>query len=191
MSVLHGLTIFAKNAPLRGSHLPVLFKMLSVTSGAVLELGGGMYSTPFLHWACFHDGRRLVTVEQDRRYERYLMQFSDPTFHQVIFVNSYDDFDLSESWSVAFADHSPCERRVVDIARLTHADYVVAHDADGWTKGYDYPSIFPLFKYQWRYVKTRPSTIVFSNKFPFDARNTLGEARPSSRRLVRKMVRKG
>ena len=41
------------------SHLPVLIKLMAMTSGDVLEVGTGIYSTPFLHWACFSQGRNL------------------------------------------------------------------------------------------------------------------------------------
>jgi hypothetical protein len=194
-----GLRIFFKNHPYRGSHLPVLFKFLSITTGPVLELGGGMYSTPFLHWQCYHTKRRLVTYDDNRAYADYLLQFADPNFHQVIIADSYDSLDLSEPWSIAFVDNSPDVRRAQDIVRLAHADYVIAHDADDWhEKKYQYQTILPLFRFRWRYTSAIPSTLVLSNRFPFGPDNTLGSTPAlvvdpflrSKRVIKRKLVRR-
>ena len=39
-----------------GSHLPVLIHLMNHTTGDVLELGTGLYSTPYLHHACLLHG---------------------------------------------------------------------------------------------------------------------------------------
>jgi hypothetical protein len=152
-----------KSGPERGSHLPVMVKLLSITDGPVLELGGGMYSTPMLHWLCYPTRRPLVTIDNNRRYQDFLMQF-DKEHHRVLMVDDYKAVDLSPPWSVVLVDHSPETERVGTITRLTHAEYVVAHDADNsMSRRYRYPSIYHLFKYRWKYTGARPKTAVFSN----------------------------
>lgn len=157
-----GDQIFRKFRPARGSHLPVLIKLLSITTGPVLEMGGGMYSTPFLHWACYESKRRLVTLENNPHFMRFLGAFQSD-YHDVRLVKDYAEADLSEPWAVAFVDHAPDEKRYLDILRLTHAEYVVAHDAENSAeKKYQYSKVHPFFSYRWKY-NAQPKTAVFSN----------------------------
>ena len=152
-----------KSKPDRGSHLPVLMKLISLTSGPILELGCGMYSTTYLHWACFPTKRRLVTCESKEEWIGFARQF-ETDFHKVIHVPDWDKLDLNEFWSIAFVDHAPDERRVDEIRRLTHAEYVVAHDADNRReRKYNYRSIRGLFKHRTTYAEAKPNTAIFSN----------------------------
>jgi hypothetical protein len=66
---------------------------------------------------------------------------------------------------VALVDHSPSERRKVDIKRLTKfAKYIVVHDANGRKdKQYGYSKIYPLFKYKKIWSKDGTHTVVLSN----------------------------
>jgi hypothetical protein len=126
-----------------------------------------MYSTPYLHWAC-HPGRRLVTLEDHSDWKEFVEKFKTP-YHEVRFVTDWDTEDLSEPWSIAFVDHDPVEKRLraKDVARLTHADYVVCHDAENKSDHkYGYSSVNKLFKYRWKYTGAgMPFTAVFSNKY--------------------------
>ncbi|MEK7117077.1 MAG: hypothetical protein AAB837_02850 [Patescibacteria group bacterium] len=158
-----------KNNIAWGSHIPVLLKLLSVTDGPILEMGGGLYSTPFLHWACFDKKRELVTCENipefydmEKRYE------SD--FHKVIFVENYDDAPIERPWSIAFIDQWPAIRRKEDIKRLADlAQYLVAHDTEKRQNyEYRYDEIYPLFKYNFKYRKIKPHTSVLSNFNKFE-----------------------
>ena len=153
-----------KTNPSRGSHLPVLMKLVHDTPGAILEMGCGIYSTIFLHWACYPTKRRLVTYESKPEWFRFLSQFGND-FHEVHLVENWDSICLSEPWSVAFIDHAPDERRYLDIKKLLHADYVVAHDAENRRdKKYRYSSIYPLFKYRHKYSGAFPPTLILSNR---------------------------
>ena len=53
---------------MRGSHLPILLRAMKATTGPVLELGAGIYSTPILHALCQIEGRKLVTYESDPEF---------------------------------------------------------------------------------------------------------------------------
>jgi len=153
-----------RTQPRRGSHLPVLMKLIRSTWGPVLELGSGIYSTGFLHWACYPTKRRLVTYEANTDWYNFAKQFEDD-FHEVHCISSYDDMDPTPDWSIAFVDHAPDGRRVEDIKRLAHSDFVVAHDAENKNdRKYRYSTIYRLFKYRWKYSEPIIHTIVFSNK---------------------------
>jgi len=153
-----------KNLPHRGSHLPVLMKLVPMTSGPILELGCGVYSTIYLHWACYPTKRRLVTYEDNPEFYRFAKQFSSD-YHKVHCIKNWDEVDPKEQWGIAFVDHGKNIRRWMDISRLTHADYVVAHDAENSSNHvYRYTKIHNLFKYRYKYNKAHPYTAIFSNK---------------------------
>jgi hypothetical protein len=156
-----------RTKPNRGSHLPVLMKLFSLTSGPILELGSGMYSTPYLHWACFPTKRRLITYEDNPDWTEFVKQF-ETDFHSVNIVKNWNSVEFPES-SIAFVDHDPKNGRMRhdDVARLTHCDYVVCHDAENSNdKKYGYSKIHGLFKYRWKYTAAGlPYTAVFSNKY--------------------------
>jgi len=155
--------------PLRGSHLPVLVRALKATTGPVVELGAGMYSTPFLHAMCEAEERKLVTFENDSEYYGWATAFKSP-LHDVCKVDEWDDVDLaSVRWTVAFVDHAPNDRRWKEVVRLTHAEYVVCHDSNvRWMRKYNYDKAYPLFKYQKQYREKHPNTVVLSNSHPVE-----------------------
>jgi hypothetical protein len=155
-----------------GSHLPILMKIMAITDGPVLELGMGLFSTPFLHWACYDAQRKLVSCENKKGFIDMFV-FNDPRevgnnykYHEVIFVENsdWDKVDLSEHWSVVLIDHNPGPRRREEMKRLANnADYIVVHDTDeknNWY--YKYAEYFPLFKYQYN-TSIYPRTTVLSN----------------------------
>lgn len=149
----------------RGSHLPVLIKLVSSTHGPILELGCGVYSTHYLHWACYSTKRRFVSYENNPKYFDYINQFTTD-YHEVNCVPAWDTIDLSEKWSIAFIDHCPDEERIREIKRLTHADFVVAHDSENKRQDkYQYHKIHGLFKYRWKYRDAVPHTSIFSNVY--------------------------
>ncbi len=111
------------------THMPLLVKTLSLTSGDVLEMGVGLFSTPLLHWMCSPAGRRLVSYESDPSYYEVFKQFEDE-YHKVVFVENWDDADIEKPWDVAFIDHAPALRRREDVRRLANlAKYIVIHDS--------------------------------------------------------------
>ena len=153
-----------KAEPSRGSHLPVLMKLFSMTSGPILELGYGMYSTHYLHWACQPTKRPLVTYEGQTNWKGFAQQFHGEN-HTVHCVDNWDTVDLSGPWSFALVDHEE-ERRVFEARKLFHAEYVVLHDADGAIDRKRQNRILPLraeFKYHCQYTGSRPHTAIFSN----------------------------
>lgn len=146
-----------------GSHLPALIKAINLTSGPVLELGTGIFSTPFLHFACYPE-RRLVSYESNKDFYNQVTQFKS-NYHEIHFVEDWDKVDLSGHWSVVLVDHEPTSRRKDEIKRLAgSADYIVVHDTNPrLERKYRYSEIYPLFKFRKDFNREKPYTSILSN----------------------------
>ena len=144
--------------------MPVLIKLVAITNGPILELGGGINSTPFLHWACFQNKRELVTYDNNPEYFGVIKQY-ECDFHKVNLVENWDDIPIERPWDLAFVDHAPDFRRKTEIARLANfAKYIIIHDSETKVSHfYKYEEIYPLFKYNFKYRAVKPHTSVLSN----------------------------
>ena len=153
-----------KYTPGWSSHIPILVKILEKTQGDVLELGVGLFSTPLLHWLCQDQQRNLVSFESQQKYFDLNRQFQSDS-HHLSLIADWDQIDIDRHWSVAFIDHEPAERRVVEIKRLAKsADYLIIHDSQSKEDSfYHYSQIYPLFKYRYDYTQAFPNTSVLSN----------------------------
>lgn len=151
-----------------GSHIPVLMKLLSITDGPILEMGGGFFSTPFLHWACFDNKRELVTYENIPEFYDFERQ-CECDFHKVIFMDNFDDATIEKPWDIVLIDQWPAIRRKDDIRRLANwAKYIIVHDSEkSQSHHYHYEEIYPLFKYHFKYRGIKPHTSVLSNFYNF------------------------
>ncbi len=160
-----------KTNPKRGSYMPVLIKLLNMTEGPVWEFGSGMYSTPFLHWYCFYQKRKLVTFEDHPEWREFAEQFKRD-WHDVVFVTDWDALELRTPVTIAFVDHDPItdRKRADDVDRLRHAEFVVCHDSENsCDHKYKYSKVLDLFKYRYKYKSAGlPYTSVFSNKTKLD-----------------------
>ncbi len=156
-----GIRIASKNY---STHMPLLIKVLLASEGTVVEIGGGIYSTPFLHWMCKFQNRKLITYENHPDYYDYEKKFQSHD-HRVKFVKDWDDIDMPEHISVLFIDHHPSNRRSVDTIKYKDtADYIVIHDTERDEENtYDYRRIWPHFKYRYDYKDAKPYTSVVSN----------------------------
>lgn len=145
-----------------GTHMPVLIRIMAIAPpGPVVEFGAGPFSTPYLHWACFLSKRQLVTYENRAEFVREIGCLQSE-WHRIIHTPEWDDADASQPWAVAFVDHEPAPRRGVELGRLTHAQYVIAHDTNR-TAFYGYEAIEKLFKYHYKYRRAIPYTTIMSN----------------------------
>jgi hypothetical protein len=157
-----------------GSHLPILMKLVGMTDGPILELGMGLFSTPYLHWACYDKQRKLVSYDTNKEFMN-LFKYDDPReaknkygYHERILVKNknWDAEDLlSIHWSIVLVDHHPGPRRKEEVRRLAdNADYIVVHDTNGRNNFYyKFTEVYPLFKYRYDYAKCYPFTTVLSN----------------------------
>lgn len=147
-----------------GTHLPALIAVMAKTSGDVLELGTGVFSTPYLHYACMLAKRHLVSYDNSPEWDKWIGYYRSPD-HEIIMVDDWDKADIERSWGIALVDHSPSERRKVEIRRLANfAKYVVIHDSNGrFDREYRYSEIYPLFEYKKIWDKDNRHATVLSN----------------------------
>lgn len=142
-----------------GSHLPLLAEVMRISTGSVLELGAGYFSSPFLYWLCKADNREFVSYENDKKWVERLGK-------KITYIANWDDADiLSRYWGVVLIDHAPGERRKIDAIKLANkTDYLILHDTEPEvSRYYSYDEVYPHFKYRYDYTKLKPNTSVLSN----------------------------
>lgn len=155
MGVVH------KADPGWASFIPVLLRAMELTSGPVLELGMGYFSTPLLHILCETQNRELMSYESDTRYTDLLSRFQSQN-HNIGLVGNWAGLRLDANyWSVVLVDQKPALARKESIKQVTSADYVIIHDSND--PEYDYESIYPLFKYRFTHEYLQHTTVL-SNK---------------------------
>ena len=145
-----------------GSHLGALIQAFGKTTGDCLELGTGVFSTPYLHYACTLAKRSLVSYENFQEWFDFIKTYENE-YHKVNFVEKYADAPIDKEWSVVLIDQTPDSSRSEEIRRLAHlAKYIVIHDANPSNyKVTHYDEIYPLFKYKtdWHGDKNRATIL--------------------------------
>jgi len=144
------------------SHLPILYRVLPLVEGPVLELGVGFYSTAYLHWFCEDKGLKLESYEKEDKYYRLFRRFRNNN-HKVIYVDDWDKVDFNKHYGLVFIDHG-ADRRAIEAIRLADkADYVIIHDTEEESDFYyNLKQVWPHFKYR-KDFKFLPRTTVLSN----------------------------
>ncbi|MCX7928834.1 MAG: hypothetical protein N2558_04090 [Patescibacteria group bacterium] len=152
--------------------LPVLMKAMEMTSEDVLELGVGVFSTPYLHWTCKLQKRNLLSIENNEMWFNFARKYyqskrGTPYRHRFIFASNWDEIEnyILKPWDVVLVDHSPSGRRVEEIRKLKDfGKYIIIHDSDAYQeRNYHYSTIYPLFKYRYDFTNVEPATTVLSN----------------------------
>ncbi len=145
-----------------GTHLPCLIKAMEKTTGDILELGTGVFSTPYLHYACMLSGRKLVSYENYKEWYDFVKTYENEN-HEVHFVEKYADADIAKLWDVVLIDQTPDSSRTEEITRVSNlATYIVIHDSNPSNYGVThYDEIYPLFKYKtdWHGDKNRATVL--------------------------------
>lgn len=153
-----------KKAAHFSSHLPMLWYALSQTTGAVLELGAGLFSTPFIHYYCIPRGRPVVTVDNQSRWLETVRSFEHP-LHALILTTDWHLPELECPFDVVFIDHAPPEQRRIDLLKYASlAQYLVVHDTNGrQDRHYHLREVWPQFKYWRQDGRFFPATTIASN----------------------------
>lgn len=151
-----------------GTHLPCLINAMSKTTGDVLELGMGVFSTPYLHYQCILSNRKLVSYENFRNWIQFFIDYRYECLnHEINLVENYADAKIDRSWDVVLVDMTPDPERVVAIKRLANfARYIIIHDSNEnsrYERTYHYSEIYPLFKYKTVWDKDKNHATVLSN----------------------------
>ena len=77
-----------------GTHLAPLIRAMERTTGPVLELGVGFFSTPYLHYACQSTGRHLTSYETSKTWAGCFTRYGyESDTHSIRVVKDWDDAD--------------------------------------------------------------------------------------------------
>lgn len=172
-----------------GTHTVPLALACLNTTGPVLELSCGYYSTLLLHSLCKQQGRSLTTADHNLKWLskfRYL----ETDWHQLIHVpipprlghvndilyrwhtktrqqidNLWDQVGADQHWGLVLIDHLPAARRVVDLERLRpNTDVFVLHNTDRVNNFiFRFWPYLKTFNYVYEYPVT-PGTVICSDK---------------------------
>lgn len=141
------------------THQAPLVNAVLHTTGAILELGCGDYSTPILHELCRPGKRQLITCDS----EKVWLNFYEPLitdWHKLVLVSDWDS--ITGHFGLVFIDHVT-ERRAVDLMRLKSFGHVfVVHDSEK-QRWYKYGSSFSTFKYRYDYTLYTKRTSLLSD----------------------------
>jgi hypothetical protein len=139
------------------THMPMLIKAVQASTGPVMEIGAGPFSTPLLHWLC--RDRRLVTYENIQYYYDFAKRFKWRN-HRIKLISDWDALQTRQHWGVIFIDHDG--HRGEDAVKFKDkADFIVLHDSDERCYGYD--KLEGHFKYRFDWKECKPWTTVVSN----------------------------
>ena len=155
------------------THIPILAKCICKFGGNVIEFGTGMGSSPVM--AALVEGE-LCSFESNQSWHKMMSSgvhgknlWSKPN-HKLHFVPDqnwdviYDIVDWTKHWSIAFVDHAPGERRIVDILRLKDkVDVILYHDSE--EPSYGWKALEGHFKSVYEYDVFPVKTTVVSNKY--------------------------
>lgn len=114
-----------------GTHQPILTEAIRRSSGPILELGSGDYSTWLIHELAGE--RRILTIDDNPEWlNKYTGLKND--LHEFRLISNEDilDFYLSDDthWSVVLVDNITWDIRLPAIKKYKHtSDYLVIHDA--------------------------------------------------------------
>lgn len=129
-------------------HRVFLWKALGATTGKVIELGMGKGSTKQLHDYC--ENRLLFSYEYDFNFYKRFKNIESP-LHQLMWIENWNDLHVmhEQGCDVLFVDHSPGERRKIDIAYYANkAQILVIHDTEKEADhGYQMLAEINKFKY--------------------------------------------
>jgi len=163
------------------THSPVIAKCVANTTGPILELGTGVYSTAFLSFLAAP--RRIVSLDTDLNWLAKLKTHFESDNHEFKHVDCgnkvekyhqiMDEFvgQYSEPWAFVFIDHGLISERKTDIERFKDiAEIIAVHDSSYTAnpghdaRTYQYNAHTDQFKYTYEYTKFWPYTCVMSNR---------------------------
>ena len=140
--------------------------------GDVLELGMGLFSTPYLHYACTIGKRKLLSLENDPGWHKmfkrsdFMHFLYENDYHKLELVDNFEESPLiDKEWDVVLVDQTPDGSRKETARKLANkAKYIILHDSnERHEKNYHYSEIYPLFKYKRIWTQDDRHATVLSN----------------------------
>ncbi len=154
---------------LMGSHLPLLIRAVENSTGPILEVGGGDFSTPMLDMLCRKEKRLFITFETFLSWYEKLKGYKSD-YHKIIHIDNCQEIHThpviaNQPWGVVFIDQKPAySRRFSAQYFADKAKYVILHDSEPEQENhYKYNRIYSQFKYRYNYTAIVPHTTVLSN----------------------------
>lgn len=153
-----------------GTHITPLIAAVLATTGNILEMGMGDYSTPLLHEIIKYQ-RNIIGIDRHifsmETNKEWLSNFIDleHDWHNIAFVENWDGIEMDDNFpvSVVFIDHAPAARRVVDINIFRdQSEIIVVHDTEK-VNYYGYEPTLSSFKYRKDYERYSKRTTLLSN----------------------------
>jgi len=148
-----------------GTNIPLLAAAVAASQGPVLEVGGGLFSTPVLAAMCKATGRHFVTLDDN---EEWLRTYADvqPNAH---LVSSWDEVKHWQGqYGVIFVDHRPDHARLPVLKAVRGwSDYIVCHDTcNPYFEGVD--EFLDTFKwrYDWGFMASSTTVVSDTKEFP-------------------------
>lgn len=145
------------------THQRALVAAAMKTTGPILELGMGWYSTPILHEIAAAQGRMLISADHNHEWILPFRSMASPT-HVIHPVGWWGDFNPKEErFGLIFVDHAPACRREDEIRRfLSRGDVFVLHDTEE-KFAYGYNRTIDMFKYRCLDSIHEAQTMIVSN----------------------------
>lgn len=167
-----------------GSNAIPLVVASLVTSGDLLELGMGSFSTPLLHRLAVDTGKQVVSIDTDINWVNNFVPYNKTMNHKVFCWQSFDQIEKklgieeTKLWGIVLVDHINATQRAFDAKIYANkAEIVLVHDAEKTVEhGYQFEKnkIREPFKYVCKFsVFTRKdksiyvSTLMLSNFHDF------------------------
>ena len=101
-----------------GSHVLPLFAAAYVTTGPILEMGSGFFSTPMLSKLAQKKGRFHLTADTDSEWLSKFKQYESKDHPLVVVPNGggdkgieWENIGRDKNWSLVFVDQRPAYRR--------------------------------------------------------------------------------
>lgn len=156
------------------THQGILAGVVAQTTGPVIELGVGHYSTAMLHFMCKH--RPLLSIENDIDWHNfYAAPFRNGT-HDFYYAKNMTYVEALNTdkykplfWDVAFIDHSPEQQRRDTVEEMRkRAKFIVVHDAEPEAVIYNWGNLFETFKYKYYWNFYGNGTMAVSDFEPIE-----------------------
>lgn len=144
---------FVNGASDWNNHIYLLWLALEETkTGDVIEMGCGDGSTNQLHNYCKANNRKLYSFDWSKEWLDKFTHMESPD-HKFMYIEKSWDIvkDICPNPSVILMDHSPGERRVVDIRSFCDMNGIqVIHDTQPrpTAANYGFEMIWEFFKYR-------------------------------------------
>ena len=133
------------------------------TTGPILELGCGWYSTPLLHEIARGQRRTLYTYDNAPEWLAAFKPF-EGEWHKLIEVEWWGDVLFGAYYGLVFVDNGqPIEREYLIRRLIDKADVFVMHDTEE-KRAYGYGRTLAMFNYRWTDTSQPAHTTVASNK---------------------------